>query len=188
MDPKYSNIFWHQGVKIFEEKLLKTESGRLRIDHLENDITKALLNLFEHCSSVVLKSFLNLINVKDAASSFEFDFQVTDTNKYRQHHRKIMLCIVSDYKQPKSDRSYSSNITIPDACVFNNKTVILIEAKTQSPLIEEQIDGHIKNYLGSDTKKVTITWEQVSEQLKKIRISLKPLDTFLIKPCPMNPT
>lgn len=42
MDPKYSNIFWHQGVKIFEENLLKTQKGRIRIDHLENDVTKPI--------------------------------------------------------------------------------------------------------------------------------------------------
>jgi len=180
MKPRYSNIFWHQGVKIFEEKVLNTEKGRIRVDHLENDITKALLNLFEHCSGGVLKSFLNLINVKDAPGSFEFAFQVTNKNNYRQHRKKIMLCIVSDYTQQKSDRSYSTNFTIPDACVFNSDTAILIEAKTQSPLIEEQIDSHIKNYLGSDTKKVTITWEQISERFKNIRGTLKQLDQFLV--------
>jgi hypothetical protein len=153
MKPRYSNIFCHQGVKIFEEKVLNTEKGRIRVDHLENDVTKALLNLFEHCSGGVLKSFLNLINVKDAPGSFEFAFQVTNKNNYRQHRKKIMLCIVSDYTQQKSDGSYSTNFSIPDACIFNSHTAILIEAKTQSPLIEEQIDSHIKNYLGSDTKK-----------------------------------
>jgi len=50
MDPKYSNIFYHQGVKIFEEKVLKSKQGQTKIAHLENDVTKALLNLFQHCS------------------------------------------------------------------------------------------------------------------------------------------
>ena len=54
MDPKYSNIFWHQGVKIFEEELIGNKKGRVKISHLENDVTKALLNVFQHCSRKVL--------------------------------------------------------------------------------------------------------------------------------------
>ena len=51
MDPKYSNIFWHQGVKIFEEDVLKSEKGRIRVTHQENDVTKALINVLEHSKS-----------------------------------------------------------------------------------------------------------------------------------------
>ncbi len=36
MDPKYSNIFWHQGVRIFEEEILKDKKGRVKVAHLEN--------------------------------------------------------------------------------------------------------------------------------------------------------
>jgi hypothetical protein len=60
MNSKYSNIFWHQGVKIFQESLLKTEKGKTKISHLENDVTKALLNLFQHCNEKVLRAFFQL--------------------------------------------------------------------------------------------------------------------------------
>jgi hypothetical protein len=36
MDPKYSNIFWHQGVRIFEEEILKNKKGRVKVVHFEN--------------------------------------------------------------------------------------------------------------------------------------------------------
>ena len=49
MDPKYSNIFWHQGVKVFEDGILNSQKGQIKVAHLENDVTKAMLNLFEHC-------------------------------------------------------------------------------------------------------------------------------------------
>ncbi len=32
MDTKYSNIFWHQGIKIFEDELSNTKNGRILID------------------------------------------------------------------------------------------------------------------------------------------------------------
>jgi hypothetical protein len=95
MDSKYSNIFWHQGVKIFEEELLKTEKGRIRVSRLENDVTKALLNVFQHGSKKLLGTFLQSIGVKQAPETFEFDFQVTDTEKYR---RKMNgLCVDNIY-------------------------------------------------------------------------------------------
>ncbi len=56
MDPKYSNIFWHQGVKVFKETVLKSKKGQVKVAHLENDVTKALINLFQHCSPKVLKA------------------------------------------------------------------------------------------------------------------------------------
>ena len=94
MNPKYSNIFWHQGIKIFEENLLKTDTGRIKVEHLENDVTKALLNLFEHCSPIVLKSFLNLISIKEPAHAFSFEFQVTDSSNYKKIRNRIFLAIV----------------------------------------------------------------------------------------------
>lgn len=136
--------------------------------------------MFEHCSGSVLKSFLDLIKIQAAPDSFELDFQITDTNKFRQHSKKIMLCIVSDYTRRKADESFSANFTVPDACIFNGDTAILIEAKTQSPLIEQQIDSHIKHYFGTSTRRAIITWEQISDRFKNINGNLNQLDRFLV--------
>ena len=57
MDPKYQNIFWHQGVKLFAEKVLEGKQRQIKVAHLENDVTKALLNLFQHCGPGVMKAF-----------------------------------------------------------------------------------------------------------------------------------
>ncbi len=180
MNAKYSNIFWHQGIKIFEENLLKTEKGRLKISHLENDVTKSLLNIFQHCDKKTLQSFFKLIGVKDAAESFEFDFQVTNTSKYRIAKNRIMLSIVSSSTPIKSDSSYVVDYSIPDACIFNNNTAILVESKTQSPLLTEQLENHVRQYLGSATNKKLITWEEISEKFKFIANSLSSFDKFLV--------
>ena len=70
MNPKYSNIFWHQGVKIFEEEILKSKKGRVKVAHLENDVTKAFINLFQHCSPKALSNFLQMIPVKEAPDRY----------------------------------------------------------------------------------------------------------------------
>ena len=64
MHTKYSNIFWHEGVKIFEERRLDTAKGLLR-------------------------SFLRMLHLKDAPESLTLDFQVTDTETYRRQPRSI---------------------------------------------------------------------------------------------------
>ncbi len=95
MDPKYTNIFWHQGIKIFEQDYLKSKTGRMRVAHLENDVTKSLLNVLQYTSPQVLKSLLSMISVKDPPESFDFDFQVTADRDYRDRKKKIMLAIIS---------------------------------------------------------------------------------------------
>lgn len=58
MDPKYSNIFFHQGVKVFENSVFESKQGQIKVAHLENDVTKALINLFQRCSSVVTNELI----------------------------------------------------------------------------------------------------------------------------------
>ena len=179
MDPKYSNIFWHQGVKVFTEEELKSINRCLRIEHLENDVTKSLINVLQYCSAPVLKAFLHQLHVTDHPDAFLFDFQVTDTKKYRKRKNRIMLSIVSAGTKiiPLSDNP--SGRSIPDACIYSGSTAILIEAKTQSPLDMGQIALHIKNYLGTATKESIITWEDVGEVLYENGKKLGVLDRFL---------
>ena len=180
MDPKYSNIFWHQGVKLFDDTILKNQKGRIKVAHLENDVTKALINLFQHCSSKVLQALLKMISVKEAPEAFQFDFQVTDSSTYRQKSERIMLCIISASTIEKSDPYYDVKKSQPDACIYSMNTSILIEAKTQSPLITDQINAHINHYLGTATHKKMTTWEDISEKFKLISGGLQPLDKFLV--------
>jgi len=160
--------------------MLKTGPGRIRIQHLENDVTKALLNVFQHCSKKVLATFLSLISVKQSADTFEFDFQITDTLKYRSKRERIMLSVISAATARKSDPNYKVEQSQPDACLFNKDTAILIEAKTQSPLIFEQVDNHIKHYFGSATKESILTWEEIVEKFRLISNGLDAKDNFLL--------
>jgi hypothetical protein len=182
MQTKYSNIFWHEGVKIFSDRMLDTAGGQQRIAHLENDVTKALLNLFEHGSSAFLKSFLRMLHVNDAPESFSFDFQVTDMEACRRQPRRIMLVIMAASTPTKSDPSYRVTASRPDGCIANDRTAILIEVKTQSPLVIEQLDSHIRHYLGTATETPRLTWEDISDNFRTLvkTRKLSVLDEFLV--------
>jgi len=182
MHTKHSNIFWHEGVKIFGERLLDAEQGRMRVRHLENDVTKALLNVFEHGSPVILKTFLRLLHVKDAPESFGYDFQVTDTDSYRRRVNRIMLAIIADSTQRVSNPKYSAGVSRPDGCIYNDRTAILVEVKTQSPLIAEQLESHVRQYLGTATEQRVITWEDLCAAFQVLRQtkSLSAVDGLLL--------
>ena len=182
MDSKYSNIFWHQGVKVFRDNVLGSKQGQIKVAHLENDVTKALLNLFEHCGPKVFQVFLKMIGIRQAPESFKYDFQVNDPSKYRYKKKKIMLTIISASTPRKNDPSYFVQQSIPDACIYNQDTAILVESKTQSPLVYEQIQGHIRQYLGTVPRDQDIvrTWEDIYEVFQVLSKSLSGLDRFLV--------
>ena len=58
MKTKYNNIFWYQGLKAFDEERLKSTDSQLKISHLENDVTKSLLNVFQPADKKYLQKFL----------------------------------------------------------------------------------------------------------------------------------
>ncbi len=182
LDRRYSNLFWHEGVKIFEDRMAQSEAGRTRIAHLENDVTKSLLNVFEHCSGTVLASFLGMLGVKDAPETFGLDFQVTDTTAYRTQPRRIMLSIIAAATPIISDPTYNVATSRPDGCISNDRTAILIEVKTQSPLVTEQIESHIHHYLASATERRMLTWEDISERFRALLDGgrLGALDALLV--------
>jgi len=181
MDTKYTNIFWHQGVKLFEQEYLKSKTGQIRIAHLENDVTKALLNVLQYCNPKVLNSVLRMISIKDPAESMEFDFQITTGINFHNFNNKIMLSIVTSSTPNISDQNYAVTKPIPDAALYNKNTVILIESKTQSPLVREQIENHKKHFLGSEAKDKILTWEDLSENLNHVAKTLDKFDRFLIQ-------
>jgi hypothetical protein len=180
MDKRYSNLFWHQGVKLFEEEFLKKKEGQIKIAHLENDVTKALFNLFQYCNKKLLKSFLKMLNIHDEPSLFNFEFQVFDTKKFRDRQNRIMISIISSSTPQVVAESNFLKKTIPDGAIYNDHTVILIESKTQSALNLSQIEAHVKNFLGTATLERKITWEDLSEQLIEIKKSSDKFDSFLI--------
>jgi hypothetical protein len=171
MSNRFENIFWHQGVKSFVEADLSKPGIQDKVRHLENDVTKAFLNVLMHSPPAVLEAILKRISVKERQDTFSFEFQVTDTQKHTQRANRVMLSIISASTPQKSNPNYSVKQSIPDGCLYNDNTSILIEAKTQSPLIIEQIESHISHYLGTTTSRIKITWEEIIEIFRSLNLS-----------------
>jgi hypothetical protein len=183
---KYQNIFWHQGIKIYEDNEIKDKKNLQAIDHLENDVTKSFLNILQYTDPIVIKTIIENINRKNNTtvslkSKIQYDFQITDKSIFTRYPHKFFLTIISQLTpiDPK-DAKFVNEWSIPDAAIFDDETVLLIEVKTQSPLSISQIQSHIANFVPNATE-ISFYWEEIFDVLLELRDKLNEKDRFLIK-------
>jgi hypothetical protein len=185
---KYKNIFWHQGINIYDtEEIEKNKKILNAVRHLENDVTKSFLNVIGNTDRKVIDALIEkIININNVSIKFspiiEYGFQITDSDKekYRNHQNKFLLKLISKLTPKLSGSAEDGDrISIPDGAIYDKSTVILIETKTQSPLYENQVKRHIKNY-APDAIEIEITWEEIYDLLHEIALTTSEKDNFLI--------
>lgn len=194
MPDKFKNIFWHQGVKFYDpEEVEKAPGLLLKVDQLENDVTKNLLNVFEHTDRKVFEKFIELLNKKIGTISdvkrhlyfrdpVSFDFQIYEgENKFRKYQNKYLLVLKSRLtKDRKASGRDKKRKSIPDGVIHDGNTVILIEAKTQSPVDKSQLERHKDNFVPG-ANEIEFTWEDVYDLFRGMAPSLKEKDKFLVE-------
>jgi hypothetical protein len=182
---KYQNIFWHQGVKFFDDTDIKDKKTLLEIDHFENDVTKCFLNVLQHCDPIVIHAIMDLINQKNKSnivlkSTIRYEFQIKSKQKFRTHPIQFLLRIISTLTPLNSTGpDILSEFSIPDGAIYDTNTVLLFEAKTQSPLLNTQIKNHIANYVPQATE-ITLYWEDIFDTLVVLQDKLNEKDRFLV--------
>lgn len=182
---KYKNIFWHQGVKFYDSKAIeKNKTITDKIEHLENDVMKSFLCLLEYTDNKIISNFIDYTNkINDENISLrnvEYDFQITDKNKFYNYKNKYLLKIISKLtKKIENINEYVIKDSIPDGAIYDSSSVILIEAKTQSPLYSDQIKRHIENYIPNAIE-IEIFWEDIYNFLIKYIDICSEKDKFLI--------
>ena len=128
---------------------------------LEDNITKSLINLFEHSDKTLLKDFLKHIGIDISSDIVNFGIQVAN---------------------PESR---------PDALILTNEYAIYIESKYRAPFNDEQLQNHIKNTKGSFKSIVYILYiskQKYKEEIKKkycnknvIFLNWSEITDFIIK-------
>lgn len=185
MKNKYKNIFWHQGVKLYDPQEIETSKRILsKVEHLENDVTKSLLNVLEQTSKSVISEFVKVIarinNSHIILKKPEYDFQITDRKRFRRHKKQFLLKLISQLTpEIPMKKEFRNKSSIPDGVIFDNSCVVLIEAKTQSPLDKSQIKRHIRNYIPKATE-INLTWESVYDLFMKLSPRLIGKDSYLL--------
>lgn len=184
---KWKNIFWHQGYKIYDsEEILKKKKILNRVNQLENHITKSLLNVLEYANNKVIHKFIReLCKINKVKMNFsnniKYEFQINDRSKFKKYKNQYLLKLISKLTE-KIENGVSKDVikgSIPDAAIYDNSTVILIEAKTQIPLYRNQIENHISNYIPNAVE-IEITWEEIFDIFREISTRINKKDKFLL--------
>lgn len=96
-----------------------TATDQIQADRqLEDNLTKSLINLFEHSNQNILKDFLNSLGIIISPDDIIYDLQVANSESR------------------------------PDALIRTNDCDIYIESKYGAPFDIEQLQNHIKNSKG----------------------------------------
>jgi hypothetical protein len=152
---------------------------------IENNTTKAFINMLENSSLETQRAVLRKIgiNARKSEKRFKYCLQTSDIgfNKYRKRIQRYLLAISRNGKEPIRRGGCGKKDSIPDAWIWSSSTVVLIENKTWTPLLSDQLSRH-KRLLGGKCKFLFRSWrDHVYPAIKEVRRrELNEKDSFLL--------
>lgn len=159
----YKNIFhYYRG---------QTRNGSEEIKQLqiENNTTKAFINVLQHSSPMLTMRFLEWLGLyTKETDKFEYMYQVSN-----ELHRKTPQAVVVGIADTKEVKHTSQNkkYNISDGAILSNSVSILIETKIglNSYLNIDQLEGHKSRFaIGQEVQEnIIITWDEVRAFFKK---------------------
>lgn len=152
----YKNIFhYYRGQS-------KKGSEETKLLQIENNATKAFLNVLQHSSPLLTMRFTNSLGLQNEDEEFEYMYQVTS----ELNRRTNLACVlgIADTKDLRHGESKTYNI--PDGAILSESVSVLIETKIglHSYLQPEQLEGHKKRFaIGQSVQDnpVLITWNEI---------------------------
>ena len=137
----HHNIFYYyRGTK---------QSSQDRDRQLENNTTKALINTLEHCNSKVALDFLDWLGI-EAGGKVEFELQkatISGGEIGNKPQRLLLGLVPSKRDEGNLVSKLAGPVTkgsIPDAWIYGDDCVVLIESKTKGSLEWDQMRSHFQ--------------------------------------------
>lgn len=163
-DPHHNIFYAYRGAALSEE-------GYSR--QLENNTTKALINVLELASPSLCKTFLAFLGIS-ANPPFSFCMQrVTPSHEdVTQKQQRVLLGISPTPTNLCACKIRSASIftgTLPDAWICSAECAVLVESKVVGDLTPSQCNGHLM-LLGEDggiQQPIFRTWKDIYRFLKK---------------------
>ena len=170
-DPHHNLFYFYRGP---ESKHKKEDSNSVSKDvQVENNTTKALINVLKHCTSGICKEFINSFFKLDLdISNIKFALQKSTIGEQRiksKKNRLIYMIIPEKFGSIINinrivEKSITPNLnqhsSIPDAWIWDKNNVILIESKTNIKVDNDQLYKHI-NLLKPTLDPKIIYWEEI---------------------------
>jgi hypothetical protein len=167
------------------------ESDKLNDPQLENNTTKALINMLKHCSPAIAVRFLNWLGIA-ASKRIGFELQKATIGRQRIHHvpQRLLLGLVAVPEKPgdsicdRLDGPVTGG-SQPDAWIFGDDFVVLIESKVGDDLLDvNQMRGHFRKLQQTSKNRpkcLVRTWAEVHHFFESISSDLTEKDTWLVQ-------
>ena len=159
----YKNIFhYYRG----QTRKGSEETKQLQI---ENNTTKAFINVLQHSSPLLTKNFIQSLGfMEQGMDNFEYMYQVSN-----ELHRKTSKAVVIGIAETDKiiNNFQEKKYYIPDGAILSNSISILIESKIglNSYLDSNQIEGHKSRFAVNQQvgENIILTWEKVRSFFKE---------------------
>ncbi|MDF2662563.1 MAG: hypothetical protein K0Q94_5354 [Paenibacillus sp.] len=160
-------------------------SGESPVLQLENNVTKAFLNVLEHADVSLFRSFCRELGVTPPSEKPEYHIQAASTFRQRSTLGAVLaIAREADVSTEGEPHSY----TIADGAIVSPELALVLEVKIKDDrLYRSQLDGHKKLLAHSDqlaSDPIVRTWEQIFGFLKQAKLTYESsgdaLSGFLI--------
>ncbi|MFA9556734.1 hypothetical protein ACERII_05490 [Evansella sp. AB-rgal1] len=177
----YKNIFhYYRG----QTRKGSEESKLLQV---ENNVTKAYINVLQHSSPILTMRFVNWLGLK-SNGDMEFEYMYQVSNELHRKTPQAAVIGIADTKELKNT-SHDKKYNIPDGAILSKSISILIETKIglNSYLDINQIEGHKNRFaIGQSIQdNIILTWDEIRsffrEQLEFFKESSDIMTCFLLR-------
>jgi hypothetical protein len=156
---------------------------------LENNTTKALINTLKYCDRKVTHKFLAWLGIHSTSKvEYVFQKQTIGWERIRSAKRKRLLLGITSKTQDIGEDVCpvtSEEDSRPDAWLFGDDFVILIESKIGAALLDpDQMTRHFKTLQAETRKKPVrkdITWSEIHKFFVELLPELDQKNSWLIR-------
>ena len=158
---------------------------------LEDNTTKALVNVLKHCHPAVVWRFLEWLGIQTTGKvEVELQKPTIGIEKIRRTSQRLLLCLVAI--QEKNGESICTKLegsvsgeSRPDAWLYGDDFVVLIESKVGDASLEpNQIRCHFRKLQVDNWQKPRCqvrTWAEVHQFFDTLLPELKDKNKFLVE-------
>jgi len=154
---------------------------------LEDNTTKALINTLEHCSQAVSQRFLNWLGINaNGKTNFELQRKSIGEVKIGGKSQRLFLGLIpKDHQEhPNTASKVTREDSRPDAWIYGDNFVVLIESKVVGNLDSNQMQYHLQKLNTNKNQKVRCEvrkWSDIHRFFVGILPELSDTNKWLVK-------
>lgn len=177
MKKLHQNLFYYYRGGNLQDKEIQRQ--------LENNVTKAFINVLEKSSLGVQKSLIERIvpiNIPDDVDKINYTLQESTigSERIKRIKNRFLLGVSPEGNAPEKIVREYTHSSIPDAWIWSKNFIVLFENKIQCELDETQLNEHNKTI---DGELIIKSWKNdIYKVFKNIsKETLSPKDKLLIR-------